>query len=80
MTFEGAQAKGRDMILQKFQARSFCNTVVASNFSPLLLQQLTFRKIQHAITCTDCQPLYDGSVFVQVLGQLKVQLVSFTLF
>jgi hypothetical protein len=53
MTFEGAQVKGRDAILQKFQS-------------------LSFQKIAHAITCLDCQPLYDGSIMVMVLGQLKV--------
>ncbi|GMT00262.1 hypothetical protein PENTCL1PPCAC_22436 [Pristionchus entomophagus] len=34
-------------------------------------QSLTFRTIQRAITKSDCQPLYDGSIMVAVLGQLK---------
>ncbi|PAV80583.1 hypothetical protein WR25_19125 [Diploscapter pachys] len=32
---------------------------------------LTFRTIQRAITKCDSQPLYDGSILVMVLGQLK---------
>ncbi|CAI4233019.1 unnamed protein product [Auanema sp. JU1783] len=32
---------------------------------------LTFKKIQRAITKCDSQPLYDGSILVMVLGQLK---------
>ncbi|KAF8367230.1 ran-4 [Pristionchus pacificus] len=34
-------------------------------------QSLTFKSIQRAITKSDCQPLYDGSIMVSVLGQLK---------
>ncbi|GMR53116.1 hypothetical protein PMAYCL1PPCAC_23311 [Pristionchus mayeri] len=34
-------------------------------------QSLTFKSIARAITKTDCQPLYDGSVMISVLGQLK---------
>uniref|UniRef100_A0AC35FC19 NTF2-related export protein n=1 Tax=Panagrolaimus sp. PS1159 TaxID=55785 RepID=A0AC35FC19_9BILA len=40
----------------------------------LILQKfsgLTFREIKRAITKTDCQPLPDGSILVNVLGQLK---------
>ncbi|VDO44384.1 unnamed protein product [Haemonchus placei] len=33
---------------------------------------LTFKQIQRAITKCDSQPLYDGSILVMVLGQLKV--------
>ncbi|CAJ0592832.1 unnamed protein product [Cylicocyclus nassatus] len=32
---------------------------------------LTFKQIQRAITKCDSQPLYDGSILVMVLGQLK---------
>ncbi|CAI2319672.1 unnamed protein product [Caenorhabditis sp. 36 PRJEB53466] len=34
-------------------------------------QTLGFRQIQRAITVIDSQPLYDGSIQVMVLGQLK---------
>lgn len=33
---------------------------------------MTFGSIQHAITKMDCQPLFDGSIMVTVMGQLKV--------
>lgn len=33
---------------------------------------MTFGTIQHAITKMDCQPLFDGSIMVTVMGQLKV--------
>ena len=32
---------------------------------------LTFKQIQRAITKSDAQPLYDGSILVSILGQLK---------
>jgi len=34
-------------------------------------QGLTFQKIQHAITSMDCQPMFDGGILINVLGQLK---------
>ncbi|GMT28117.1 hypothetical protein PFISCL1PPCAC_19414 [Pristionchus fissidentatus] len=34
-------------------------------------QSLTFQNIQRSITKSDSQPLYDGSILVSVLGQLK---------
>ena len=36
------------------------------------LGSLTFQKIQHIITTVDCQPMFDGGILVNVLGQLKV--------
>lgn len=35
------------------------------------LGSLTFQKIQHLITTTDCQPMFDGGILINVLGQLK---------
>nr|ACO11586.1 Probable nuclear transport factor 2 [Caligus rogercresseyi] len=35
------------------------------------IQSLTFQKIAHLITAVDCQPTFDGGVFINVLGQLK---------
>jgi len=32
---------------------------------------LTFQKIQHLITAVDCQPMFDGGILINVLGQLK---------
>jgi len=32
---------------------------------------LTFQKIQHVITSVDCQPMFDGGILINVLGQLK---------
>jgi len=32
---------------------------------------LTFQKIQHLITTVDCQPMFDGGILINVLGQLK---------
>ena len=37
------------------------------------LQSLTFQKIAHLITAVDCQPMFDGGILVNVLGQLKVK-------
>jgi len=34
-------------------------------------QSLTFQKIQHVITSMDCQPMFDGGILINVLGQLK---------
>ncbi|CAB3407808.1 unnamed protein product [Caenorhabditis bovis] len=35
------------------------------------ISALPFKQIQRAITKVDSQPLYDGSILVMVLGQLK---------
>ena len=35
------------------------------------LASLTFQKIAHLITAVDCQPMQDGGVLINVLGQLK---------
>ena len=37
------------------------------------LGSLTFQKIQHLITAVDCQPMFDGGILINVLGQLKVR-------
>ncbi len=36
------------------------------------IQTLTFQKIAHLITAVDCQPMFDGGILINVLGQLKV--------
>ena len=42
------------------------------------LGSLTFQKIQHLITTVDVQPMFDGGILINVLGQLKVcELVLF---
>ena len=33
---------------------------------------LGFQKIAHLITAVDCQPMFDGGILINVLGQLKV--------
>ena len=38
---------------------------------------LTFQSIQHLITAVDCQPTFDGGILINVLGQLKVNIVKF---
>jgi hypothetical protein len=35
------------------------------------ISSLTFQKIQHLITAVDCQPMFDGGILINVLGQLK---------
>eukprot|EP00090_Calanus_glacialis_P014662 TRINITY_DN2349_c0_g1_i1.p1 TRINITY_DN2349_c0_g1~~TRINITY_DN2349_c0_g1_i1.p1 ORF type:complete len:132 (-),score=36.21 TRINITY_DN2349_c0_g1_i1:333-728(-) len=35
------------------------------------LSSLTFQKIAHLITAVDCQPMFDGGILINVLGQLK---------
>ena len=37
---------------------------------------LTFQSIQHLITAVDCQPTFDGGILINVLGQLKVNIVK----
>ncbi|XP_037069437.1 probable nuclear transport factor 2 [Pollicipes pollicipes] len=32
---------------------------------------LTFAKIQHIVTTVDCQPMFDGGILINVVGQLK---------
>ena len=39
------------------------------------LSSLTFQKIAHLITAVDCQPMFDGGILINVLGQLKVSLI-----
>ena len=34
---------------------------------------LTFQKIAHLVTAVDCQPMFDGGILINVLGQLKVE-------
>ena len=41
------------------------------------LQGLTFQKIQHAVTAVDCQPMFDGGILINVIGQLKVCQIDF---
>ena len=41
---------------------------------------LTFQKIAHLITAVDCQPTFDGGILINVLGQLKVNIVKFFTF
>lgn len=36
-----------------------------------IIQSLTFQKILHIITKVDCQPMFDGGILINVLGQLK---------
>ena len=36
------------------------------------ITSLTFQKIAHLITAIDCQPMFDGGILINVLGQLKV--------
>merc|ERR1719398_44680 len=35
------------------------------------IASLTFQKIAHLITAVDCQPMFDGGIAINVLGQLK---------
>ena len=35
------------------------------------ISSLTFQRIAHIITATDCQPMFDGGILINVLGQLK---------
>jgi len=44
------------------------------------LSSLTFQKIAHLITAVDCQPMFDGGILINVLGQLKVSFVTVTTF
>ena len=37
----------------------------------------TQQKIAHLITAVDCQPMFDGGILINVLGQLKVTSFSF---
>merc|ERR1712088_706238 len=32
---------------------------------------MTFERIAHSITAIDCQPMFDGGILINVLGQLK---------
>ena len=43
------------------------------------IQSLTFQKIAHLITAVDCQPSFDGGVLINVLGQLKVRKMTYSL-
>ena len=43
------------------------------------IQSLTFQKIAHLITAVDCQPSFDGGVLINVLGQLKVRKITWTI-
>ena len=36
------------------------------------ISSLTFQRIAHSITAIDCQPMFDGGILINVLGQLKV--------
>ena len=37
------------------------------------ISSLTFQRIAHSITAIDCQPMFDGGILINVLGQLKVK-------
>lgn len=74
MTFEGQQIQGAAKILEKLQVSPTSETEgypqLTINF--VLLQSLTFQKIERAITAIDSQPMFDGGVLINVLGRLKV--------
>merc|ERR1712141_663268 len=36
------------------------------------ISSLSFDRIAHSITSIDCQPMFDGGILINVLGQLKV--------
>ena len=38
------------------------------------ISSLTFQRIAHSITAIDCQPMFDGGILINVLGQLKVKI------
>ena len=40
------------------------------------ISSLTFQRIAHSITAIDCQPMFDGGILINVLGQLKVKYFS----
>jgi hypothetical protein len=42
------------------------------------ISSLGFQKIAHLITAVDCQPMFDGGILINVLGQLKVRVLSST--
>ena len=78
MTFEGQQLQGAQRIMEKFNAS--CASVVdcfqidsnlPNNMFHFSSQSLTFQKIQHIITKVDCQPMFDGGILINVLGQLR---------
>jgi len=35
------------------------------------ISSLTFQRIAHSITAIDCQPMFDGGILINVLGQLN---------
>merc|ERR1712088_1066815 len=35
------------------------------------ISSLSFQKVAHSITAIDCQPMFDGGILINVLGQLK---------
>lgn len=49
----------------------FILTVVFANSVLLHFQALTFQKIGRVITSVDSQPMFDGGVLINVLGQLQ---------
>ena len=47
--------------------------VYLSNYN---VNSSTKQKIAHLITAVDCQPMFDGGILINVLGQLKVNLYA----
>ena len=35
------------------------------------ISSLTFQRIAHSITAIDCQPMFDGGILINVLGQAQ---------
>jgi hypothetical protein len=53
--------------LMTFEGQSMQGTVKIME----KLGSLTFQKIGHLVTAVDCQPMFDGGILINVLGQLK---------
>lgn len=76
MTFEGTQLQGSVKIMEKLSVSisEYNNSIIWIHMimSFVLLQSLTFQKINRIITAVDSQPMFDGGVLINVLGRLQV--------
>ena len=80
MTFEGVQMQVNDKKIL-YRVFIFQCTIDKCHIIFFKLQgvqkimekigSLTFQRVQHSITAIDCQPMFNGGILINVLGQLK---------
>ena len=69
LTFQVHSVVNTAFLVQTKLKMCISHTIFNENKFPT---QFPEQKIAHLITAVDCQPMFDGGILINVLGQLKV--------